>query len=126
MKQPTQRSLIHLRSTGYTAGVVEKWIQQTKQRQDLFGCIDILAIRPDKLGSLGIQCTSQHNVGERVKKACAEPRMRTWLLAGNRLEVWGWAKKKLRWKLTRRVIQLRDLAEVANGSEGERQATERS
>src|SRR5271167_4627948 len=43
---PTQRSLKLLRERGWTCQVVERWNQWAKVRQDLFGCLDILAISP--------------------------------------------------------------------------------
>lgn len=88
---PTARTLAKLRKDGWTCAVVEKWIPQTKRRLDAFGGIDIIAIRTGE--TLGIQCTSQSNVSARVKKLTAEPQMKIWIDAGNRLEVWGWAKR---------------------------------
>ena len=37
MSSPTQRSLQHCRKNGWIAGVVEKWNQYARIRQDLFG-----------------------------------------------------------------------------------------
>lgn len=89
---PTQRTLAEARKRGWTAQVVEKWIPQARRRQDLFGCIDLLAL--DGLpGSLGIQATSGSNHSSRIKKAADEPRLRPWLEAGNRFEVWSWGKR---------------------------------
>lgn len=88
MTSPTQRTMDKLRADGWECQNVEKFNHHTKRRQDLFGCIDIVAIREG--ATLGIQCTSGSNTSSRVHKIAAEPRMVTWLKAGNLLEVWGW------------------------------------
>lgn len=102
---PTQRSLNHLRALGYQAEVVEKWNQWAKVRQDLFDCIDIVAIRPG-MPVLGIQCTSHSNLAARVKK-CTELGQ-AWLATGcTQLEAWAWRplKGKRELQLDRRIIQ---------------------
>jgi len=88
---PTARTLAWLKKQGYTAGVVEKWIPQTRQRKDLFGFIDLIAIREGE--TVGIQATSTGNMASRVKKIMDSEHMPTWLLAGNKLWVVGWAKR---------------------------------
>ena len=56
MKQsPTARSLAHLRKTCQLVQVVERWNSFTKTRHDLFGIIDILAIRDGETLALGNQ-----------------------------------------------------------------------
>jgi len=95
---PTARSLEYLRGMGYKAGVVERFIQAIHQRVDLFGCIDIVAIREHVQGVLGVQSTTVDNESKRVAKAVKIPALRTWLEAGNRFEVHGWAKKGARGK----------------------------
>lgn len=91
MASPTTRTLALLRKRGYTCGIVEKWIPQTKRRLDLFGGIDIVAIQPGE--TIGVQCTSQSNSAARATKLRAIPQLRTWIEAGNRLCVIGWTKK---------------------------------
>jgi hypothetical protein len=91
MSSPTSRSLERLRKEGWTAGVVEKWIPMTKQRLDLFGCIDIVAVRPGQ--TLGVQATSDSNVNGRITKSIQLPGLLAWLQASNRFQVWGWGKK---------------------------------
>lgn len=104
---PTARTLAELRKQGFEAAVVESWNHITKTRRDLFGHLDLLAIRPGE--TLGVQATSGSNVAARVKKIQAEPRAVVWLKAGNRLEVWGWrklAKPVNRKSWTCRVVRL--------------------
>lgn len=114
--QPTARTLKVLRADGWQAQVVEQWISYTKQRRDLFGVIDILAVRGSE--TLGVQCTSDSNMSARINKSVAEPKLRQWLNGPRRFEVWGWGKKgkagkqKL-WQVRREVITLDDLADAA-------------
>jgi hypothetical protein len=108
---PTQRTLSFLRRTGWTVGVVEKWNPNVGDfgiRQDLWG-LDILAVRMDK-GFLGVQCCSAGDSSKRVRKLLAMPTTRTLLLAGMRIEVWGWKRNSLgKWDVNRRKITLGDL-----------------
>ena len=53
---PTQLSIRHLKENGYLVSVVEKWNPFVKIRQDLFGFIDVLAIRENE--TLAVQVTS--------------------------------------------------------------------
>ena len=62
---PTQRSLAYLREQGYTVAIVERWNPFARIRQDLFGFVDLLAIRKGE--TLAVQTTST-NVSERIKK----------------------------------------------------------
>src|SRR5512145_3126336 len=54
--RPTKRSLEYLRGQGHLVAVVEKWNPHARVRQDLFGFIDVLAIRRDE--TLAVQCCS--------------------------------------------------------------------
>ena len=99
---PTARSLAFLRKHGWTAAVTERWNPYAKIRQDLFGFVDILAIRADHWGVLAIQATTFENRIARLHKICGEPRAETWVAAGNEVEIWGWKKirKTGKWELT--------------------------
>ena len=119
MASPTSRTLEHLRKLGYTAAVVEKFNSFVKIRQDLFGFIDILAIRADKTGCFGVQATSSANHNSRVYKAKASPHLKTWLASGNSFEVWSWGKKGARgkrklWEVRTEEIKKEDLTETIN------------
>ena len=109
---PTQRTLAFLRKEGWTAQIVEKWNAFSHTRLDLFGCIDILAVRPGCI--LGIQVTSGNNHAARVNKSVELKTLRDWLLAGGKYEVWSWAKRGKRgkrklWTLRRQELTLNDL-----------------
>lgn len=89
---PTERTLRYLRKLGYTATVTERWNAFAKIRQDLFGFVDVLAVKPGE--TLGVQCTSADHVAHRVAKIAEHentPRLRE---AGWTLHVHGWAKGK--------------------------------
>jgi len=108
---PTARSLKACRDAGFACHVVERWNPHAKVRQDLFGFIDILAITDQ--GILGIQATSAAHHSERIGKIAASPHAAAWLRAGGRIEVWSWAKRKIkrggkavRWELRRTAIEV--------------------
>lgn len=95
---PTQRTLAELKSRGYIAQIVEKWNPWARKRQDLFGCIDIVAIGNGS--TLGVQCTSGSNIASRVAKIADCPAVAELRKAGWSLAVWGWRKNaKGKWVL---------------------------
>lgn len=99
MSSPTTRSLAKLRKDGYLAEVVEKFNSFTKTRKDLWGIIDILAIRRDEV--LGVQTTSWGHVPDRVKKITDSENIGAIREAGVRVVVHGWKKnpKTNRWEM---------------------------
>ena len=88
-KSPTQRSLEHLREQGYHCEIVEKWNSFTKQRKDLWGWCDILAIRKGEV--LAVQVTASA-VANRIKKIQDSDTVALVRDAGIRVEVHGWRK----------------------------------
>lgn len=114
MPSPTQRTLKELRRLGYIAQVVEHWNGWAKKRQDLFGCIDIVAL--DEYKILGIQCTSGTNVSARIQKALDSHLVYAWLRAGGLFEVWGWRKIGARGR--RKLYQVRRVSFSINKSTG--------
>src|SRR4051812_18103258 len=90
---PTARTLRHLRRQGHVAAVVERWNSFAGIRQDLFGWIDVVAVRPSDPGVIGIQCTTADHVAARVAKARDNEALESWIAAGNRLVVHGWARR---------------------------------
>ena len=79
---------LQLEHEGWCCDVTERWIPHAKITKDLFGFLDLVAIRPGRI--LGVQATSRSNVAARVKKILAEPRAPLWIRAGAEIEVWGW------------------------------------
>jgi len=110
---PTVRSLALLRKAGYKAQVVERWNAYGRVRVDLFGFVDICAIKEGEAGVAGVQTTSQGNVSARYKKILAISEAKLWLAAGNRILLHGWAKKgragkRKLWQVSEREITLED------------------
>ncbi|MGE0289360.1 MAG: hypothetical protein AB7I42_23990 [Bradyrhizobium sp.] len=111
---PTARSLSKLRKEGWVAGVVEKWIPQTKQRKDLFGFIDIVAVRGDVV--MGVQATGGSGNGvKRLAKAVAQPEFSAWIRAGL-FVVHEWNKQGAAG--TRKLWKCRELTHEEIESEG--------
>ena len=89
---PTQRTLAALRREGYTAEVVERWNPHARVRHDLFGIVDILAIRAGE--TLAVQTTAGSGVSARVAKLNASPALPLLTAAGWRVQVHGWRRVK--------------------------------
>lgn len=93
MKQsPTARSLAHLRKSCQLVQVVEKWNPHARIRQDLFGIIDILAIRDGE--TVAVQSTSWSNTKSRINKMTESDALEHLRKAGWTLLVHGWRKNK--------------------------------
>lgn len=90
MSSPTQRTLALLRKHGWEPWVAEHWNSYTRQRKDLFGILDLVAIQD--LHTLGIQACSACDVAKRQDKILASPWTERLLLAGWRLQVIGWRR----------------------------------
>lgn len=117
MSSPTSRTLAELRKNDWPfVQVVERWNPFAHIRQDLFGFIDLVAVRSNSPGVFGVQATSTGNVSARIKKSMAAPALRAWLAAGNRFAVCGWSKrgargKRKKWECVWREIVLSQLGE---------------
>ena len=95
---PTQRSKAFLEGRGYQVEVTERWNPFARIRQDLFGFIDMLAIREGEI--LGVQTTSRSNMSARIRKIAEHENVAAVRKAGIRIEVHGWAKDaKGRWQV---------------------------
>ena len=92
---PTQRSLKLLRDQGYTCAIVEHWNPFAHIRQDLFGFIDIMAIKEGE--TLGVQTTTLAHQPERVVKIKEHKNYPIVRLAGWKIHVHGWRKLKAGW-----------------------------
>lgn len=89
---PTQRSISLLKGQGYLVSIVERWNPFAKIRQDLYGCIDLLAIGNGE--TLAIQVTSKSNMSARIKKIQDNEALPVMLSSGWRVIVHGWGKGK--------------------------------
>ena len=97
---PTQLTLKKLRDDGYnTVAITEKWNPHARVRQDLYQCIDVLAIS-DEGEVLAIQCTSKSNMSARIHKIEDNEHISNIRAAGWQFEVCGWFKNKQgRWEV---------------------------
>ena len=125
MASPTARALAECKRRGWRGAIVERYISATRRRHDVFGFGDLLVLDGER-GALLIQVTTTSNAASRVKKIiheCSEAAIE-WLVAGNRIEVWGYARrvhrnkdgsksKVKRWTLRRQSITARP-CELAN------------
>ena len=102
MSSPTQRSLKFLREEGYLVAVVEKWNPHAKIRQDLFGWIDLVALKDNE--TLAVQATST-NVQIRVRKITESLTVDAVRKAGWRIVVHGW-RKNSKGRYVLRVVDL--------------------
>ena len=117
MSSPTTRTLKLLRDRGYMAQVVERWCSFTKRRHDLFGIIDVLAIKDGK--TLAVQTTSGSGYSARLKKMLASDTLMPMLDAGWHVHLHGWRKvkvkrggKAMRWEV--RELDLREKTDCKN------------
>jgi hypothetical protein len=85
---PTQLSLKKLREEGYTVAVVEHWNAFARIRQDLFGFIDLLALKDKEV--LAVQTTTTSNMSARVKKIADHENVGVVRDAGWTIHVHGW------------------------------------
>lgn len=84
----TQKSLKKLRDEGYLCEIVEKTIPKCFIKKDLFGFIDILAIRDDEV--LAVQTTSGSHSSDRVNKIKEHPNYPKVKQLGWGIVVHGW------------------------------------
>lgn len=87
-KSPTQLSLAKLREEGYLVDVVERWIPGANIRKDLYGFIDILALKGKE--TLAVQTTSAGNMSARCKKIADHENVGAVREAGWTIHVHGW------------------------------------
>ena len=99
---PTQRSLKMLRDQGYKVWIVEHWNPWARIRQDLFGCIDILAIGNGE--TLAVQTTSRSNVAARQKKIVENEYYPEMVRSGWKVHIHGWGKLKDGWQA--KIVEL--------------------
>ena len=99
---PTQRSIKYLRELGYQVWIVEHWNHYARKRQDLFGCIDLLAIGNGE--TLAVQTTSRGHVAARQKKIVENEYYPEMVRSGWKVHVHGWGKLKAGWQV--KIVEL--------------------
>lgn len=103
---PTARTLEYMRNQGASPWVVEKWNPFAHIRQDLYGFIDVVALRPGEQGLLGIQATTDSHGAERVTKIQGIDVARLWLSCKNPIWVMTWAQRGGKRKWTPKITPL--------------------
>ena len=101
---PTQLTLRELRKTCDLVQVVEKWNPHARIRQDLFGFIDILALRGEE--TIAVQCTAWSSMSARIKKIAESETVGHVRKAGWKILVQGWKKDKKTGHYTMREIDV--------------------
>lgn len=113
-----QKSREELKKQGYDTWIVEKpWNPYTKRREDLFNLIDVVGIREDRIGVLGIQACGE-DASSHTKKILEgfikdgrtippNPYIRTWLMSGNCFFIWSWCLRGKTGK--RKMYRLREI-----------------
>jgi hypothetical protein len=115
---PLQRSKAKLEEEGWKVWKVETWNQWSGRRIDLYNLMDLVAIRPDVNGVLGIQCCSE-DIQLHIRKyleGYTDNRgtfhgpnefLPIWKAAGNKILIHSWVKRGERGK--RKTWQLREV-----------------
>lgn len=93
----TSRSKKLLESRGYTVAIVERWNPHARIRQDLYGFIDLLGVKPDK--TLAVQTTSRDHISSRRAKILESDKYYPVKSAGWNIEVHGWYKVGRLWQV---------------------------
>jgi hypothetical protein len=94
---PTQLSLKKIREEGYVVvQVVEYWNAFARRRIDLYGFIDILAIKNGHV--LAVQTTTVGNMGARIKKIANHENVGEVRKANWTIHVHGWHKPGGKWE----------------------------
>lgn len=98
-----------LREQGFRVGTTEHWNAFVGRRFDLFGFIDLVAIRPNEI--VGVQASSASGHSARRNKILESDDARAWLEAGGKTWIITWRKAKLQrgGKATRWVHRLEEI-----------------
>jgi len=93
---PTQLSLKKLRADGYLVAITERWNAFAKIRQDMFGFIDLLAVKEGEI--LAVQTTSASNMSARAKKIADSENIGMIRKSGIKVHIHGWVKNGRKWE----------------------------
>jgi hypothetical protein len=75
---------------------VEHWNAFSRRKYDLFGVLDVLAVKPG-YPTRGIQVCSHSDGSTRMNKMLGSASVGVLLASGWWLEVWGWKKEDRLW-----------------------------
>lgn len=81
---------------GWVSQSVETWTRTARGpvSRDLFGGIDVVAMKVGEPAILGIQTTSFDHRWNRLEKLLSNPRMKLWVMTGCRLWVVSWKRER--------------------------------
>ena len=99
---PTQRSRSWLKQQGYRTGDVERYISPKSftghgYSSDLFGCIDMIAVRPGELLAVQVCGTDWSPHIKKMTEGSGRDGVELWLSSGSPLLLLGWRKLKMGW-----------------------------
>lgn len=122
-----QRSKQWLEEKGWHVGIVEQWNQWSRTRRDLYGLMDLVAIRHDLPGVWGVNAVDDGGVQQHIRKYLngwtdekkdrtygPNPHLPVWLACGNRFSIFGWGKRNSAGYGSRKVWTLRVTEFVLN------------
>jgi hypothetical protein len=97
---PTGLSIAELERDGWLVALVEQNLRHSYTTRDLFGFVDLLALKPGR--TLAVQTTTTSNQSKRVAKVLASPHFGRVLAAGWEVHVhgWAWSRRTNDWVLT--------------------------
>ena len=92
---PTQRTLKALRDDGWTVTVVEHWNPHAHIRQDMWGFVDLVALKHGR--TLAVQACAGASSAARVEKITNAELVGAVREANWEIQVWAWRKLKSGW-----------------------------
>lgn len=107
------------RKRGYSVSRCDQYNAYSGRWHDLFGFLDMIAVREGDACAVGIQLTSRAEVLPHIRDIAkddkARAHLRNWLGCGQRLVVIGWSKENGRWSSVEREVYWRDVETVLAG-----------
>jgi hypothetical protein len=94
MASPVERTMKSFRERGFDIDIAERYCAYSRRKNDLFGIIDLVAIKP-MVGIIGIQCCGK-DYSEHDKKILSSELSLKWIRSTGILELWGWRKLKVK------------------------------
>jgi len=96
----------YLRGLGMRVDLAERWIPQARQRKDLFGFADLVALSMSHDREDGqivaIQCVNTH-LEDHIRKIAALDAAKDWCAAHGGIEIHNWVKRCSAGRGTRKV-----------------------
>lgn len=120
------RTMERLKSKGILCGSVERWTPAPNHpaggfRRDLFDCIDLIYLLPQRKETVGVQCGVMAQHKQHIDKVFHSSNLLAWLQAGNRFEIWSWGKRATKKQdgskgADRWAVKVQEIALMSDGS----------